>query len=143
MEAEKGWKLAEVTNYTAACYPTAYSLGFFVVMNKAKWNALPADVKKTIQQINLEWVKKQGQLWDKLDSQGIRATLSNGGRIIGIGPDEAKQWEKAVEPVVTTYMKDTKAKGLPGAEVIKFVQHLRDEALKGNFKSKYLLATEE
>lgn len=141
MEAEKGWKLAEVTNYTTACYPIAYSLGFFVVMNKAKWDALPAEVKKTIEQINVEWAKKQGQVWDQSDSEGIRTTLSNGGRIIGVDPKEAERWEKAVQPVLNTYLDETKAKGVAGAEVVKFVQKLRDEALKGAFKSKYL-ATE-
>jgi TRAP-type C4-dicarboxylate transport system substrate-binding protein len=107
-------------------------------MNKAKWDALPADVKKTINEINVEWAKKQGQIWDRIDGVGIRTTLSNGGRIIGIGPKESESWEKAVQPVLQTYLKDTKAKGLPGDQVIKFVQDLRDEALKGTFKSKYL-----
>ncbi len=141
MEAEKGWKLAEVTNNTTACYNTTYSVGFFVVMNKAKWNALPADVKETIEQINVEWARKQGQLWDQADSEGIRTTLSNGGRIIGIEPKEAERWVKAVQPVVKRYRDETKARGVPGDEVIKLVQKLRDDAVKGTFTSKYL-ATE-
>jgi TRAP-type C4-dicarboxylate transport system substrate-binding protein len=138
MESEKGWKLAEVTNYTTACYPTAYSLGFFVVMNKDKWNSLPDDVKKTIEKINVEWARKQGQIWDEADSEGIRFFLSSGGRMLGIDKKEAERWVKAVQPVSATYLKETKQKGLPGEEVLTFVRKGLDEYAKGTFKSKYL-----
>ena len=49
MEALKGWKLAEVTNCHIQCPPIPYSLGFFVVMNKDKWNSLPADIQDIIE----------------------------------------------------------------------------------------------
>ncbi len=32
----------------------------FVVMNKAKWNAMPPDVQKVFEEVSKEWVVKQG-----------------------------------------------------------------------------------
>ena len=29
-ETNKGWKMGEVTDYSIACYPTAYSVGFLL-----------------------------------------------------------------------------------------------------------------
>ena len=37
VESLKGWKLAEVENYLTGAYSIAYTLTFFVVMNKEKW----------------------------------------------------------------------------------------------------------
>ena len=122
MEALKGWKLAEVTKYSMICPPTAYSLGFFVVMNKDKWKSLPDDVKKTIEKINVEWAKKQGKVWDEADKIGTEFAKSKGGKIIEIEPKEAERWGKAVLPVSDIYVKDTKAKGLPGDEVLVHAQ---------------------
>ena len=70
LESNKGWKLAEVVDYVTLCYPAAYTTTFFVVMNKDKWNALPDDVKKTIQEINKEWIAKTGEAWDAIDQEG-------------------------------------------------------------------------
>src|SRR5512136_2709733 len=44
-ESLQGWKLGEVVKYSTQDYGAAYSITFFVVMNKARWNSLPADVQ--------------------------------------------------------------------------------------------------
>ena len=121
MEALKGWKLAEVTNCHMQCAPIPYSLGFFVVMNKKKWDSLPDDAKKAIEKINVEWAKKQGKTWDVIDEAGTKFALKKGGKIIKIEGKEAEKWAKAVKPVSEMYLKETKAKGLPGADVLKYV----------------------
>ena len=138
MEAAKGWKLAEVSNITIGCYPIGYSLGFFVAMNKDKWNKLPDDVKKTIEEINLEWIPKQGRVWDEADAEGIRFMLGKGGRILGIEPKEAERWVNAVQPVMDVYLKETKAKGVPGDKALQFAKERLKAATSGTFKSKYL-----
>ncbi len=46
LEANKGWKLGEVCKFATLAYDVAYTTGFFVVMNKGKWEKLPDDVKK-------------------------------------------------------------------------------------------------
>ena len=70
-EANKGWRLGEVTNYATAAFSAAYTTTFFVVMNKDKWNGLPDDIKKIISEINEEWIPKHGDAWDSSDEGGI------------------------------------------------------------------------
>ena len=36
-------------------------------MNKAKWNSIPPEQQKIIEQINQEWIEKHGKLWDQWD----------------------------------------------------------------------------
>jgi TRAP-type C4-dicarboxylate transport system substrate-binding protein len=122
-EANKGWRLAEVTKYSTAAFSAAYTTTFFVVMNKAKWNALPSDIKKIIEAINKEWEDKHGEAWDSSDLIGVQYFLSKGGTIIGLDSKEAARWEKAVAPVADEYVAGMKKKGFSDAE--KYVDFVK------------------
>jgi len=137
-ETNKGWNMAEVTDYTIACYPTAYSVGFFVVMNQAKWNLLSDGAKTAIQEINVEWAAKHGAAWDESDYEGVSFSLGLGNTMIGIEPDEALLWKKAVTPVFDTYLQDTEKRGVPGKETLDFLNKSLDSYAKGSFTSRYL-----
>ena len=137
-EVNKGWKMAEVIDYTIACYPIAYSVGFFVVMNKDKWNQLPDNIKKIITQVNREWAIKHGKAWDASDYEGIRYSLSLGNSVIGIPPKEAKKWKKKIKVVFNKYLAKTKKKGLPGKKVLKFLEKSLKNYHRGKFVSKYI-----
>jgi TRAP-type C4-dicarboxylate transport system substrate-binding protein len=120
MEANKGWKLGEVTDYTTACFSMAYTSSFFVVMNKDKWNSLPVDTQKIIEEINQEWILKHGQAWDSSDMEGYRYTLILGQSIFGLDKKEAARWKAAVRPVIDDYIGDMDKKGFNGKEIVDF-----------------------
>lgn len=120
LEANKGWKLGEVTGYSTAAFSAAYTTSFFVVMNKDKWNALPQEVQKVIEEINAEWVTKHGEAWDASDMEGIQFFLNQGGQLIGVDANEQARWKKAVEPILEDYIKETRAKGINAKEVVDF-----------------------
>ena len=85
-----------------------------------KWNALPADLQKTIEKINQEWVDKTGKVWDDIDKSGKEFSLKLGNKIIPLSKEENQRWAKAVTPVLDDYVKAMKEKGLPGDEALKF-----------------------
>lgn len=117
-EANKGWKLGEVTDYATAAFSAAYSTSFFVVMNKDKWKLIPADDQRIIEGINREWAEKHGQAWDESDMAGIQFILSLGNDILGIDKDEAARWKKAVAPIIDDFVKGMKKKGFSNAQEI-------------------------
>ncbi len=119
-EANKGWKLGEVTDYCTADFSAAYTTSFFVVMNKDKWNSLSPENRKIIEQINSEWIIKHGEAWDTSDAEGIVFLLNQGSQIIGLDSKEAARWKKAVAPIIEEYVEKTTAKGLPGREIVDF-----------------------
>lgn len=119
-EAMDGWKLADVTKYHTEDYGAAYTATMFVVMNKAKWNALPKDIQGVIEQINNEYIEKQGKLWDELDRTGLELVKKKGDTIIKLSPEEDARWAAKVKHVLNDYVKQLKAKGLPGDEALKF-----------------------
>ncbi len=119
-EALQGWKWGEVVKYTIENFGSSYSTGFFVVMNKDKWKALPPDVQKTIEKVNEEYIEKQGKAWDEIDKAGRDYTIARGNKIITLSPEEDQRWEKMVRPLLNEYKKNMKDKGLPGEEVLSF-----------------------
>ncbi len=119
-EALQGWKWGEVVKFTTESFGSAYSTGFFVAMSKGKWNALPADVQKTIEKVNAEWIEKTGKNWDAIEKAGRDFTLQLGNQILSLPKDENERWAKAVSPVLDQYVKRMKEKGLPGEEALKF-----------------------
>jgi TRAP-type C4-dicarboxylate transport system substrate-binding protein len=92
-------------------------------MNKDKWNALPPDIQKIIEKVNIEWIDKQGKAWDEIDKAGKDYTIKRGNKIIALSVDENRKWERAVKPLYDEYVKSKKDKGLPGDEVLKFFLH--------------------
>jgi len=122
-EANKGWRLGEVTKNATAAYSAAYTTTFFVVMNKDKWNSFPANIQKTIQDINREWEVKHAEAWDTSDLIGIEYFLSKGGTIWGLDAREAARWKKAVAPVTEKYVSDMKKKGF--SDAVKYVDFVK------------------
>ncbi|MDM8548674.1 TRAP transporter substrate-binding protein [Desulfobacterales bacterium HSG2] len=120
LETNKGWKLGDVTDYCTANFSSAYTSSFFVVMNKDKWNALPADVRETIEQINREWAVKHGEAWDTSDMEGMRYFLDHGNQVIGLDKEESARWKKAVAPIIDNYAKALDQKGFNGREIVDF-----------------------
>lgn len=121
-EALKGWKIAEVIKSTTVNSGSAYSMAFFVVMNKQKWNALPKETQAIIQKVNEEWIEKTGQAWDTIDKGGVEFTKSKGNQIITLSKQEDERWAKLAQPILGEYVQAMKGKGLPGDEALKFCQ---------------------
>jgi TRAP-type C4-dicarboxylate transport system substrate-binding protein len=127
LEASKGWKLGEVTKYGTLDYAAAYTTGFYVVMNKGKWNSLPADVQKIISDINKEWVVKHGQAWVDSDEEGLKFFKSKGGEMISLDAKEMERWKSAVAPILNTYAEEMKKQGLNGKEIVDFTMKRVEE----------------
>jgi len=122
MEVLKGWKQGEVIKATTECYSVGYTAGFFVFMNMDKWNSLPKDVQKVVDEVSAQWIAKQGQAWDDADKAGREFTLSLGNKIIPLSKAESARWAKAAAPVIDGYIKDKSAKGLPAKEYVDFLK---------------------
>lgn len=122
LEALKGWKFAEVVKNVTQNFGSSYSLGFFVTMNKDKWNSIPKDAQDAIEQLNKEWIDKVGKAWDDFDKAGYEYGISKGVSIAKLAPAEDARWAEAVRSVSAGFVAGTKEKGLPGDEALKFCQ---------------------
>jgi TRAP-type C4-dicarboxylate transport system substrate-binding protein len=122
MESLNTWKWGEVVKFTTEDFGASYSTAMFAVMNKEKWNSLPPDIQKIIDQLNQEWIDRSGRGWDEIDKAGREAMLKRGNKIITLSKEENDRWAKAVQPLLDEYVSSMKAKGLPGEQALKFTQ---------------------
>jgi TRAP-type transport system periplasmic protein len=120
-EPMKGFRLAEVVDNSTE-YGSAYVNANYIVMNKDKWNSLPANIQKIIEQINDEWVERMGKLWDELDKEGKDVFLQKGGKAVVLSKEENAKWSAKLRPILDEYVAGMKAKGLPADEALKFCQ---------------------
>ncbi len=118
-EPMKGFKLAEVITDSTE-YGTAYVNANYIIMNKARWNSLSPDLQGIIEKINEEWIEKMGRLWDELDKEGKAVFVQKGGKVVVLSKEENARWSERLRPILDEYVKEAKAKGLPGDEALKF-----------------------
>jgi TRAP-type C4-dicarboxylate transport system substrate-binding protein len=98
-----------------------YTVTFFVVMNKEKYEELPQDVKKVLDdntgQVMTVWA---GRAYDQEDVPARRLVEKKGGKIYQLPLGEKERWRNAVLPLRGEWVKDMEAKGLAGEEVLKY-----------------------
>lgn len=124
IETLKGWKQGEVIDYVVDTKAIGYTTTMFVVMNKQKWESLPADIQKIFDDVSYEWIEKQGLAWDKSDSEGEEFVKSLGKTFISLSADEEAKLVDAVKPVLDSYAGEVGSKGLPGREFLEDIRSL-------------------
>ena len=126
IETLKGWRQAEVIDYTTDCNVIGYTTTMFVVMNKEKWNSLPEDVKEALDEVSEEWINVHAEKWDQLDKEGRKYTLSLDNQIIELDKKEESRWKAKVQPVIDDYVKSMKSKNLPGEKAVSTLRELME-----------------
>jgi TRAP-type C4-dicarboxylate transport system substrate-binding protein len=126
MEQLKGFKIGEIIKYTTACWKIGTSYTFYVVMNRAKWDALPPDIKKIFQETANEFKDKWAVQWNEIEIEGGQYLKSQGGQVIQIPDAEAARWVQASQPVIAEYKKDLIGKGFPEKEVDSWLAFVKE-----------------
>ena len=122
IETLKGWKQGEVIEYVTDTSAIGYTTAMFVVMNKDKWDKLPADVQKVFTEVSQEWVAKHGEAWDQADEDGREFVKELKREIIRLPSEEQQRWKDAVKPILDDYVKAAKEKDLPGDAMLADLQ---------------------
>jgi len=119
VETLKGWKQGEVIRFVTDSSCVGYTTTCFVTMNKAKWEALPEDLKQIFREVNSEWVAKHGQAWNDADEAGLEFVRELGHEVIPLGAEEQEAWRQKVEPLLADSAMRVDQRGLPGSDVLK------------------------
>ncbi|MFC1891853.1 TRAP transporter substrate-binding protein [Thermodesulfobacteriota bacterium] len=121
-EIMRPMKFYEVTPYHTEL--SLYSPTFVIGMNKKKFDSLPPDVQKVINENSgAKFSTEAGKLWDKDDAAGRAVCVKNGAKIHVLEGQELEKWKKTVQPVVDQWIKDKTAMGFPAKQIL-------DDAIK-------------
>ncbi len=138
LETLKGFKYGEVEKYASATWKVGSVFQFYVVMNKRKWDSLPKDVQKTIDDFSKEFHARWAVEWNKIDIEGREYFTKLGGQVLPVSDAEQAKMVKAVEPVIVDFKKDLVAKGYKAAEVDGWIAFIKEriEYWKGQEKAR-------
>lgn len=122
IETLKGWKQGEAISFVTDSSAVGYTTAMFVVMNRKKWESLPADLRQIFTEVSREWVDRHGAAWDQADEEGLAFVQELNREIIALSPEQQAEWKSRVQPILDDYVAAAKAKGLPGEEVLRAIQ---------------------
>jgi len=116
-EAINSFKLHEVLDYHLDA--KAYTTSFYFAMNQKKFDALPEDVRKVIDDISGEaLVAKFGPWWTEWDKTGIAAIEKKGNPVTTLTDVQRDEWRTALAPMIEAYLTDMEKKGVKNAREI-------------------------
>jgi TRAP-type C4-dicarboxylate transport system substrate-binding protein len=99
--------------------PTLYTATFVIAMNKPKYDGLPADLKKVLDQNSgMAFAELAGKMWDEQALAVEEMVKKRGNTITQISKEESARWQKATQPVVDNWLKQAKDKGLNGEKLL-------------------------
>ena len=104
-------KLHELVKYHTEIpgSPTLYTASFFLAMNKAKHDALPAELKKVLDaNSGMTFAEMAGKMWDDAGAAVLEMVKARGNTITTLAEGEKTKWQKTTEPVVDTWVKQAK-----------------------------------
>lgn len=108
-----------VKNHTEFEGPALYNLTFVLAMNKAKYDALPDDLKAVVDKNSgLEFSIFAGGTQADADGPARAKAVELGNNIVTVSAEEAKQWEEIVRPIYDEWVADMKGKGVDGQALI-------------------------
>lgn len=96
-----------------------YSSVFFVVMNKARFEALPADIRAAIDaQSNEALVTRFGLLWNKWDAPVRDGARGPGQTMVVPTAAEMAEWRAGLQPVADAYLGGLASGGFADARAV-------------------------
>jgi len=121
LEVMKDFKFAELCGYVtmtdAAVYP------FAVVMNMDKWNALPKDVQKVLEDLGPEQSVWTGTYMDNHVNESIAwSQETHKVEVIRLSATEKAQWDALLSPMTAQWIEEEKAKGLPSEAIVNDIK---------------------
>ena len=112
-ESVEGFKIDKVIKHATLFPGGLYNTSFVFMMNQAKYDSLPADVKKAIDEMSGEFAARMiGKGWDKVDRRGMAFMQANGVQFTKADPAFVKAVTEKTSGLVDTWAKAAEAKGM-------------------------------
>lgn len=120
-EVTPSLKVADlVKNHTSFAGSTGlFTQTFAMVMNRATYDKLPADLKKVIDNNSgVETAAFFGRAMDEGDKVGLEVAQKAGNNIVTLDAAETKRWQTAATAVEADWVNEMKGKNIDGAKLV-------------------------
>jgi TRAP-type C4-dicarboxylate transport system substrate-binding protein len=114
------FKFFEVTRFHTEV--GMYTTAFVTMMNKKKYESLPADLRRVLDETTSAqagYWKKVGASWDAAEAPGRKSIVDRKNEIYVLPRAERQRWREALRGLDDKWVRDLEAKGLPAAALLK------------------------
>lgn len=91
---------------------------FHIVMNEKKYQSLPADVQKAIDETTAKWVDSFPVAWDKADALARASATAKGVVETGASDGDLAEWKSRLKPVIDAQIAAIEKRGVANAREI-------------------------
>ena len=123
LEVMKDFKFAEICKYVTITDAVIYP--FSVVMNLDKWNSLPKDVQKVMEDMAREHSEWTGNYMDNHIIEAVEwSKKTQGVEVITLSKEQKAKWDGLLDPIMTDWIADAKKKGYPAEAIVDDIKAL-------------------
>jgi TRAP-type transport system periplasmic protein len=128
-ESVEGFKIDKVIKHATIFPGGLYNTSFVFMMNQAKYDSLPAEVKKIVDEMSGEFAARMiGRGWDKVDRRGMAFMQAAGVQFTRADASFVKAVKDKTSSLEDDWAKQAEAKGLKDAK--KVLAEFRAEIAK-------------
>jgi TRAP-type C4-dicarboxylate transport system substrate-binding protein len=128
-ESVESFKIDKVVRYGTTFPGGLYNTSFVFMMNQAKYDSLPPEVKKAVDELSGEVAARMfGQGWDKVDRRGLAFMQAAGVQMSKADAAFVKAVTDKTAPLIENWAKAAEAKGMK--EPKKVLAEMRAEIAK-------------
>ncbi len=128
-ESVESFKIDKVVRYGTTFPGGLYNTSFVFIMNQARYDSLPPDVKKAVDELSGEVAARLfGQAWDKVDRRGLAFMQASGVQIDKADAAFVKVVTDKTVPLIDNWAKAAEAKGMKDPK--KALAELRADIVK-------------
>lgn len=129
-ESIAGFKLTSVIRHATIVPGGLYNTSFAMMINPAKFNALPKDDQVAIEKVSGEYFARlAGNAWDAADDAGVKAMKAAGIDVQTASPAFVADLKAKTDPIEAKWYAEIKGMGLDGAALMKeFREEIRKVA---------------
>ncbi len=125
-------KMQDLSNYfttLAEPQPRLSTSIFTLLMNKKKYESLPPDLKKVIDNNSGRNLAPFAiEVWDRIEVNGEKVMRSKSkNKFVSLSPEETKKFKEKVQPVFTRFKELLDKSGANGAEIIADAEALEEK----------------
>jgi TRAP-type C4-dicarboxylate transport system substrate-binding protein len=89
-----------------------------MVMNKKKYESMPNDIKKIIDDMGPKYSAQTGRSFDRDAEDGMNLLKDAGGVVRELPPQDMEEIGRRLAPLWTEWIDEMEAKGLPGKAIV-------------------------
>ena len=116
-DAIKGFRLEAILKHHLDA--RVYTSCFHVVMTEQRFAALPADVRKAIDDTTgAVMVNNFGALWNRWDQAGLDAVKARNNNIVSVSNEQREKWRVQLQPVIDSQLAELEKGGIANARAI-------------------------